>query len=78
MSAARLLFIRHNTAAARPPTLKLPGTLARAPTVFVLRGEHVPPLYLPYDGIYAVLWQSLHQFTLQVGDKTDKVYTRVQ
>jgi hypothetical protein len=66
---------QHNTAASRAPPPTLPPALADAPTVFVRRDGHVPPLQPLYDGPYAVLRRSLHYFTLQIGDKTDKVST---
>jgi hypothetical protein len=72
LSAAEHPSTRHNTAVARQPSSKLPDALARTPTVFVRRDGHVPPLY---DGPYAILCQSLHHFTLRIGDKEDKVYT---
>ncbi len=49
-----------------PPPPQLPDNLARAPTVFVRRDGHVPPLQPLYDG---------HYFTLRLGDKVDKVST---
>jgi transposase InsO family protein len=74
LSAAEHTATRHNTAAAcRPPPL--PDDLARAPTVFVRRDGHVPPLQLLYDGPYTVIRRSLHRFTLRIGDKEDKVST---
>ncbi len=61
---------RHNTAAAHRPPPQLPDDLARAPTVFVRRDGHVPPLQPLYDGPYTVIRRSLHHF-----DKVDKVFT---
>jgi hypothetical protein len=49
--------------------------LARVPTVFVRRDGQVPPLQLLYDSPYTVIRRSLHQFTLRIGDKEDKVST---
>ena len=72
MSAAEHTATRHNTAAARQPPL--PDDLARASMVFV-RYVAVPPLQPLYDGPYAVIRQSLHHFTLRIGDKVDKVLT---
>jgi transposase InsO family protein len=66
---------RHNTAAARTPPAELPADLARAPAVFVRRDGHVPPLQPLYDGPFAVLRRSLHHFTLQLGDRVDKIST---
>ena len=66
---------RHNTAASRLPPPELPDALVRAPTVLVRRDGHVPPLQPLYDGPYTVLRRSLHHFTLQIGDRTDKVST---
>ncbi len=57
------------------PRPQLSDDLARAPTVFVRRDSHVPPLQPLYDGPYAVICRSLHQFTLRIGDKEDKVST---
>ncbi len=57
------------------PPLQLPDDLAHAPTVFVRRYRHVPPLQPLYDGPYTVLRRSLHHFTLRIGDKEDKVST---
>ncbi len=45
----------------------------RALTVFVWRDRHVPSLQLLYDSPYFVLWQSLHHFSLKIGDKMDKI-----
>jgi len=61
--------------AARLPPPQLPDDLARAPTVFVRRDGHVPPLQPLYDGPYTVICRSLHHFTLCIGDKVDKVST---
>jgi hypothetical protein len=63
--------------AGRPRTAapRLPDDLARAPTAFVRRDGHVPPLQPLYDGPYAVVRRSLHDFTLRIGDKEDKVST---
>jgi hypothetical protein len=58
-----------------PPPPQLPEDLARAPTVFVRRDGHVPPLQPLYDGPYTVICRSLHYFTLRIGDKVDKVST---
>jgi hypothetical protein len=58
-----------------PPPPQLPEDLARAPTVFVRRDGHVPPLQPLYDGPYTVIRRSLHHFTLRIGDKVDKVST---
>jgi hypothetical protein len=44
LSAAEHTTTRHNTAAARQPTPRLPDDLARATMVFVRRDGHVPPL----------------------------------
>ena len=65
----------HNTVSAQQPPPELPDALTRAPPVFVQRDGHVPPLQPLYDGPYTVLRRSLHHFTLQIGDKTDKVST---
>jgi hypothetical protein len=59
---------------ARPP-LHLPDDLTCAPTVFLRRDGHVPPLQLLYDGPYTVILRSLHHFTLRIGDKEDKLST---
>jgi hypothetical protein len=56
-----------------PP--QLPDDLAPAPTVFVRRDSHVPPLQPLYDGPYTVICRSLHHFILRIGDKVDKVST---
>jgi len=66
---------RHNTAVGRQPPEELPDALLRAPTVLVRRDGHVPPLQPLYDGPYAVLRRSLHHFTLQIGDRVDKIST---
>ena len=66
---------RHNTAAAPRPLPQLPNDLTRAPTVFVRRDGHVPPLQPLYDDTCAVICPSLHHFTLRIGDKEDKVST---
>jgi hypothetical protein len=58
-----------------PPPPQLPDDLARAPTVFVRRDGHVPPLQPLYDGPYTVICCSLHYFTVRIGDKVDKVST---
>ncbi len=73
LSAAEHSATRHNTAAVRRPPPQLPNDLARAPTVFVRRGGHVPPLQPLYDGPYTVIRRSLLHFTLRIGDKEDKV-----
>jgi transposase InsO family protein len=75
LSSAEIVSARHNTAAARRQPPQLPDTLSRAPSVFIRRDGHVPPLQPLYDGPYTVLRRSLHHFTLQIGDKTDKVST---
>ncbi len=75
LSAAEHPSIRHNTAAARRPPPDLPDALTRATSVFIRRDGHMPPLQPLYDGPYTVLRRSLHYFTLQIGDKTDKVFT---
>ncbi len=72
LSAAEHSATRHNTTAAHRPPPQLPDNLARAPTVFVRRDGHVPPLY---DGPYTVNRCSLHHFTLRIGNKVDKVST---
>jgi hypothetical protein len=66
---------RHNTAAAPRPLPQLPNDLTRAPTVFVRRDGHVPPLQPLYDDTCAVICPSLHHFTLRIGDKEEKVST---
>ncbi len=48
---------RHNTAAARQPTPKLPDTLTSALTVFIWHNGHVLPLQQLYDGPYTILWR---------------------
>jgi hypothetical protein len=63
------------TAFTPPPATQLPDDLARAPTVFVRRDGHVPPLQPLYDGPYTVVCHSLHHFTLRIGKKEDKVST---
>jgi hypothetical protein len=75
LSAAEHSATRHNTAADRRPPPQLPDDLACAPTVFVRRDGHVPPLQPLYDGPYTVIRRSLHHFTLRIGDKVDKVST---
>jgi hypothetical protein len=75
LSAAEHTSTRHNTAAGRRPPPQLPDDLARAPTMFMRRDGHVPPLQPLYDGPYAVIHRSLHHFTLPIGDKEDKVST---
>jgi hypothetical protein len=75
LRAAEHSATRHNTAAARRPPQQLPDDLAPAPTVFVRRDGHVPPLQPLYDGPYTVIRRSLHYFTLPIGDKEDKVST---
>jgi hypothetical protein len=75
LSAAEHSATRHNTAATRHPPPQLPDDLAHAPTVFVRRDSHVPPLQPLYDGPYTVIRCSLHHFTLRIGDKEDKVST---
>jgi hypothetical protein len=75
LSAAEHSATRHNTAAAHRPPQQLPDDLACAPTVFVRRDGHVPPLQPLYDGPYTVIRRSLHHFTLHIGDKVDKVST---
>jgi hypothetical protein len=75
LSTAEHSATRHNTAAAHGPPPQLPEDLARAPTVFVRRDGHVPPLQLLYDGPFTVIRRSLHHFTLRIGDKVDKVTT---
>ncbi len=77
LSAAEHSATRHNTAAAHRPPPQLPDDLACAPTVFVRRDGHVPPLQPPSDGPYNVIRRSLHHFTLRVGDKVDKVSTLI-
>ncbi len=47
---------------------QLPNDLARAPTVFVRRDGHIPPLQPLYDSPYTVIRRSLHHFTLRIGD----------
>jgi hypothetical protein len=73
LSAAEHPSTRHNTAAACWPPPQLPDDLARSPTVFIRRDEHVPLLQQLYDSPYAVLRRSLHHFTMRIGDKEDKV-----
>jgi hypothetical protein len=75
LSAAEHSAARHNTTTARWPLPQLPDDLARAPTVFVRRDGHVPPLQPLYDGPYTVIRRSLHHFMLRIGDKEDKVST---
>ncbi len=75
LSAAKHSANRQNTAAARRPPPQLPNDLARAPTVFVRRDGHVPPLQPLYDGPYTVIRPSLPHFTRRIGDKEDKVST---
>ncbi len=67
LSVAEHSSTRHNTAAARGPPPKLADDLTHAPTMFVRREVHVPPLQPLYDGPYAVLRRSLHHFTLCIG-----------
>jgi hypothetical protein len=74
LSAAEHSATRHNTAAARWPP-QLPDDLARAPTMFVRRVGHVPPLQPLYDGPYTVIRCSLHHSTLRIGDREVKVST---
>ncbi len=73
LSVAEHTVTRHNTTAARRPPPQLPDDLAPAPTVFVRRDGHVPPLQPLYDGPYTVIHRSLHHFTLRIGNKEDKV-----
>ncbi len=75
MSTAELSATRHNTAAAHRPPPQLPDDHARAPTVFVRRDGHVPPLQPLYEGPYTVIRRSHHHLTLRIGDKVDKVST---
>jgi hypothetical protein len=70
LSGSQRSSTRQSTAAASRQLPQLPDDLARALTVFVRR-----PLQPLYDGPYAVLRLSLHHFTLQIGDKEDKVST---
>ncbi len=58
-----------------PATATAARDLAGAPTVFVRRDGHVPPLHTLYEGPYTVIRRSLHHFTLRIGDKEDKVST---
>ncbi len=75
MSTTKHSATRHNTAAAHRPPPQLPNDLAHAPTVFVRRDGHVPPLQPRYNGPYTVMCRSLQHFTLRIGDKVDKVST---
>jgi transposase InsO family protein len=75
LSAAKHTSTRHNTAAARRLLLQLPNDLTCAPTVFLRRDRQVPLLQPLYDDTYAVIRRSLHQFTLGIGGKEDKVST---
>ncbi len=77
LSAAEHAATRHNTAAARQPPPRLPDDLARAPTVYVRRDGHIPPLQPLYDGPYAVVRRSLHHFTLRIGYKEDSNHARI-
>jgi hypothetical protein len=62
LGAAEHTSTIYNTTAAHQPPPQLPDDLAHAPTVFVRRDGHIPPLY---DGPYAVICRSLHCFTLR-------------
>jgi hypothetical protein len=55
LGAAKHTATSHNTATARRPLPQLPDDLARAPTVFVRRDGHVPPLQPLYDGPYTFI-----------------------
>jgi transposase InsO family protein len=55
LSAAEHTATSHNNAAARRPPPQLPDDLARAPSVFVRRDGHVPPLQPLYDGPYTFI-----------------------
>ncbi len=68
------LRTRHNTAAWPPQGLT--DALAHTVTVFVRRDGYVPtphPSSRSTYGPHTILQQSLHYFTLQMGDKTDPV-----
>jgi hypothetical protein len=75
LSTAEHSATRHNTAAGHRPPPQLPDDLPRAPTVFVRRDGHIPPLQPLYDGPYTVIRCSLHHFMLRIGDKVEKVST---
>ncbi len=62
----------HNAA---PAPSTLPEQLLLALFVLVRRDGAQPPLLPIYDGPYRVLEQSTHFFLLEMGDRTDKVYT---
>jgi hypothetical protein len=53
----------------------LPVALLRAEAVLVRRDGHVLPLAPLYDGPYRVLTRSRDFFRLQMGDRTDTVFT---
>jgi hypothetical protein len=58
-----------------PLPTSLPPDLAAADFVFVRRDSTAPPLTPPYTGPFRVLRRSLHDFQLQIGDRSEVVST---
>ncbi len=56
-----------------PLPTTLPSDLATADFVFVRRDSAAPPLTPPYSGPFRVLRRSLHDFQLQIGNRTEVV-----
>ncbi len=58
-----------------PLPTTLPSELATADFVFVRRDSAAPPLTPPYSGPFRVLRRSLHDFQLQIGNRSEIVST---
>ncbi len=58
-----------------PLPIALPSELATADFVFVRRDSAAPPLTRPYSGPFRVLCRSLHDFQLQIGNRSEIVST---
>ncbi len=58
-----------------PLPTTLPSELATADFVFVHRDSAAPPLTPPYSGPFRVLRRSLHDFQLQIGNRSEIVST---
>jgi hypothetical protein len=58
-----------------PLPTSLPPDLAAADFVFIRRDSTAPPLTPPYSGPFRVLRRSLHDFQLQIGDRSEVIST---
>ena len=75
LRSAESTVARHNTASGRVAPETLPAGLLSAPTVFVRRDGHVPPLTPLYDGPFTVLRRSAQFFKIRIGTREETVST---